>query len=127
MLKLVNKTVSPALEQLGYSADDIKKICDYIDEHENIEGAEKLSDEIRMLGEELIRSKRLDDIHIGLDFFDASINRVGAWIIGTRAILKSLLLGLLEPYSKMLAAEESGSGLDRSRIIDCAQSRATDS
>ncbi len=45
MLKLVNKTVPMALERLGYSIDDIKSICDYIDEHENIEGAKKLNDE----------------------------------------------------------------------------------
>jgi ribonucleoside-diphosphate reductase alpha chain len=43
MLKLVNKTVSMALDRLGYSADDIKSICDYIDENETIEGAEKLN------------------------------------------------------------------------------------
>ncbi len=43
MLKLVNRTVPMALERLGYSADDIKSICDYIDEHETIEGAEKLN------------------------------------------------------------------------------------
>jgi len=43
MLKLVNKTVPMALDRLGYSADDIKLICDYIDENETIEGAEKLN------------------------------------------------------------------------------------
>ena len=43
MLKLVNKTVPMALERLGYSADDVKSICDYIDENETIEGAEKLN------------------------------------------------------------------------------------
>jgi len=43
MLKLVNKTVPMALEKLGYSADEIKSICDYIDENETIEGAEKLN------------------------------------------------------------------------------------
>jgi ribonucleoside-diphosphate reductase alpha chain len=45
MLKLVNKTVPMALERLGYSAEDIKSICDYIDENETIEGAEKLADD----------------------------------------------------------------------------------
>jgi ribonucleoside-diphosphate reductase alpha chain len=45
MLKLVNRTVSMALEKLGYSIEDIKHICDYIDEHETIEGAEQLADE----------------------------------------------------------------------------------
>jgi len=43
MLKLVNKTVPMALERLGYSADDVKSICDHIDQNENIEGAEKLN------------------------------------------------------------------------------------
>ncbi len=43
MLKLVNKTISMALDKLGYSAEDIKSICDYIDENETIEGAEKLN------------------------------------------------------------------------------------
>jgi len=43
MLKIVNKTVPMALERLGYSADDIKSICDYIDKHESIEGADKLN------------------------------------------------------------------------------------
>ncbi|MHC4808628.1 MAG: vitamin B12-dependent ribonucleotide reductase, partial [Planctomycetota bacterium] len=43
MLKLINKTVSMALDRLGYSAEDIKSICDYIDENETIEGAEKLN------------------------------------------------------------------------------------
>jgi len=45
MLKLVNKTVPMALERLGYSADNVKSICDYIDQNENIEGAEKLTPE----------------------------------------------------------------------------------
>ncbi len=43
MLKLVNKTIPMALERLGYSVDDIKAICDYIDKNESIEGAEKLN------------------------------------------------------------------------------------
>ncbi|HAK45222.1 MAG TPA: L-rhamnose isomerase, partial [Spirochaeta sp.] len=53
-----------------------------------------LNDDIRFLTEELVRSNRLDDIHIGLDFFDATLNRIGAWITGSRSTLKGLLLAM---------------------------------
>ena len=56
-----------------------------------------LSDDLRAVAEEIVRGDYLQRIHIGLDFFDASINRVAAWVIGTRAMLKALLLALLEP------------------------------
>jgi L-rhamnose isomerase len=55
------------------------------------------SDELQAIAQELVRGEFLDRVHIGLDFFDASINRVAAWVIGARAVLKSLLLALLEP------------------------------
>ena len=56
-----------------------------------------LSDELRAIAQELVRGDYLGRVHIGLDFFDASINRVAAWVIGTRAMIKALLLALLEP------------------------------
>src|SRR5262245_2082287 len=56
-----------------------------------------LSDELRAIAEETVRGGHLPRVHIGLDFFDASINRVAAWVIGTRAMLKALLIALLEP------------------------------
>ena len=57
-----------------------------------------LDDELQAIARELVRSGKLDDkIHIGLDYFDASINRVAAWVIGTRNMLKALLIALLEP------------------------------
>ena len=49
------------------------------------------------IAQEVVRGDYLDRVHIGLDFFDASINRVAAWVIGTRAMLKALLIALLEP------------------------------
>ena len=51
-----------------------------------------LNDELCSIAQELIRSGKLDKIHIGLDFFDASINRVAAWVIGTRCMIKALLM-----------------------------------
>jgi len=56
-----------------------------------------LNDDLQGIANEIITSGRLDKIHIGLDFFDASINRVAAWVIGTRCMLKSLLVALLMP------------------------------
>ncbi len=50
-----------------------------------------LTDELRAIAQEIIRGDYLDQVHIGLDFFDASINRVAAWIIDTRCILFTML------------------------------------
>jgi len=64
-----------------------------------------LDDELQAIAKELIRCGKLEKIHIGLDFFDASINRVAAWVIGTRNILKALMIALLEPFSELKEAE----------------------
>jgi L-rhamnose isomerase len=64
-----------------------------------------LTDELEAIGQELVRGDYLGRTHIGLDFFDASINRVAAWVIGTRAMIKSLLLALLEPVEKLRKLE----------------------
>jgi len=56
-----------------------------------------LNNDLQSIANEIITSGRLDKIHIGLDFFDASINRVAAWVIGTRCMVKSLLAALLMP------------------------------
>lgn len=60
-----------------------------------------LSDELQAIMQELVRGDYLSRVHIGLDFFDASINRIGAWVIGTRNALRALLLALLEPIDQM--------------------------
>lgn len=65
------------------------------------------NDEIRFFMQELVRSGKLDHTHIGLDFFDATINRIGAWSVGARSALKGLLFALLEPRAKLLGYERS--------------------
>src|SRR4051812_35443382 len=50
----------------------------------------------------------LDRVHVGLDFFDASINRVAAWVIGTRNMLPALLIALLEPTAALRGREAAG-------------------
>jgi len=67
-----------------------------------------LSDELRQIAEEIVRGGHLKRVHIGLDFFDASINRIAAWVIGTRALLKGLLLALLEPTTMLRQCENEG-------------------
>lgn len=62
-------------------------------------------DELQQIAKELVRSGKLEKAHIGLDFFDASINRVAAWVIGTRNMVKALLFALLEPTEQMRQAE----------------------
>jgi L-rhamnose isomerase len=72
-----------------------------------------LSDELRALAGELVRGDYLDRTHIGLDFFDASINRVAAWVIGTRCMIKALLTALLEPTAQLQKAEAEGDFTER--------------
>jgi L-rhamnose isomerase len=64
-----------------------------------------LDDELIAIAKELIRSGQLERIHLGLDFFDASINRIAAWVIGTRNMLKALLIALLEPAETLRRIE----------------------
>jgi L-rhamnose isomerase len=66
-----------------------------------------LDDELQSIAKELIRGGKIDRVHIGLDFFDASINRVAAWVIGTRNMLKALLIALLEPFEALKRLESS--------------------
>ena len=77
-----------------------------------------LNDDLRAIGEELVRGGYLGRVHIGLDFFDASINRVAAWVTGTRATIKSLLLALLEPTAKLRQLEVSGDFTSRLGMLE---------
>ncbi len=77
-----------------------------------------LSDELRAIAEEIVRGDYLERVHIGLDFFDASINRVAAWVIGTRCMLKALLIALLEPTDKLRQMEISGDFTSRLAMLE---------
>ena len=77
-----------------------------------------LSDELRAIAEELVRGDYLDRVRIGLDFFDASINRVAAWVIGTRCMIKALLLALLEPIETLRAREAEGDLTSRLGLLE---------
>ena len=77
-----------------------------------------LDDATRAIFEEVVRGGFLARTHIGLDFFDASINRIAAWVIGTRSALKALLLALLEPAAKLRALEAAGDNTARLALLE---------
>lgn len=77
-----------------------------------------LSDDLRSIAEELVRGNYLNRVHIGLDYFDASINRVAAWIIGTRCMQKALLIALLEPVQRLRHMETSGDHTSRLALLE---------
>ncbi len=70
------------------------------------------TDELQAIAREVIATGHADRVHLGLDYFDASINRIAAWVIGTRNLLRALLLALLEPPA-IRAAELAGDNTAR--------------
>lgn len=80
-----------------------------------------LDDPTRAVMEELVRGDFLDRTSIGLDYFDASINRVAAWVIGIRSTQKALLLALLEPAEQLRGAEQSGDNTRRLALMEEAK------
>jgi L-rhamnose isomerase len=81
-----------------------------------------LTDELQAIAQELVRGDFLSRVHIGLDFFDASINRIAAWVIGTRAMLKAILIALLEPIASLRAAENDGDFTRRLALLEESKS-----
>jgi L-rhamnose isomerase len=81
-----------------------------------------LNDELAELTKEIVRADALSRVHIGLDFFDASINRIGAYVIGIRATQKALLQGLLEPLKQLREYEANGQYFERLALLEEAKS-----
>ncbi|KAA1258786.1 L-rhamnose isomerase [Rubripirellula obstinata] len=76
------------------------------------------SDELQSIMQEIVRGDYLDRVHIGLDFFDASINRVAAWAIGTRNTLKAVLAAMLEPSAQLQQLENDGDYTTRLALME---------
>jgi L-rhamnose isomerase len=77
-----------------------------------------LNDELEALSQELVRGNFLERTHIGLDFFDGSINRIAAWVIGTRNMIKSLLKALMEPTPMLRTFEADGDYTSRLALLE---------
>jgi L-rhamnose isomerase len=80
-----------------------------------------LNDDVLAVCQETIRGQALDRVHFALDYFDASLNRIGAWVVGARAVLKALLIALLEPSALLREAEERGDRLGRLALFEEAK------
>ena len=81
-----------------------------------------MNDETLDLCKEIVRCGALGRVHIGLDYFDASINRIGAYVIGSRATQKCLLQALLEPLPALRRYEAEEKGFERLALLEEAKS-----
>jgi L-rhamnose isomerase len=77
-----------------------------------------LTDDLQMIAQEIVRGGYLDRVHVGLDFFDASINRIAAWAIGSRNTLRAMLMALLEPMSLLRELESNGDYSARLALLE---------
>jgi len=108
-------------------ADKISSVYQYLDEillhvsrpvRWDSDHVVTLNDDIYSLMQELVRSGKINNTYIGLDFFDGTLNRIGAWAVGARASLKGILYALLEPYSQLKSYEEEGNNFARLALLE---------
>jgi len=77
-----------------------------------------LNDELQSIAQELVRGEFTGRVNIGLDFFDASVNRLAAWVIGVRSMIKALLIALLEPSKQLQEYEKAGDYTSRLALME---------
>lgn len=77
-----------------------------------------LNEDIQLIASEIVRNNYLDRVKVGLDFFDASINRIGAYVVGTRAAQKAFMIAMLEPTAKLVEMEETGQNFERLAMLE---------
>ncbi len=108
-------------------ADKVSSVYQYLDEillhvsrpvRWDSDHVVTLNDDIYSLMQELVRSGKINNTYIGLDFFDGTLNRIGAWAVGARASLKGILYALLEPYNQLKAYEEEGNNFARLALLE---------
>jgi L-rhamnose isomerase len=128
MITLDNGHFHPT-EQVG---DKISSILLYIDElllhltrgvRWDSDHVVTFNDELLLIAQEIIRAKALGRVNIGLDFFDASLNRIGAYVIGTRSTQMAFMYAMLEPYQTLLRFEEEGRTFERLSYLELLKSR----
>ncbi len=82
-----------------------------------------LNDDVQLLAQEIVRAGALKRVHVALDYFDASINRVGAYVVGARAAQAAFLCALLEPTAKLREYEEAGRNFERLALLEVAKTK----
>ena len=80
-----------------------------------------LDDDLLAIAQELVRGDYLARTHIGLDYFDASINRIAAWTIGTRNMLRALCIAMLDPIDRLKQLELAGDYTSRLALMEEAK------
>ena len=81
------------------------------------------NDELLLITQEIVRSKALKRVNIGLDFFDASLNRIGAYVIGTKSAQMAFMYALLEPFNKLVKFEEEGRNFERLALLELLKTK----
>jgi len=113
-------------------ADKVSAVLQFLDEillhvtrpvRWDIDHVVILNDDVRALMQEVVWADLLGRVHIGLDFFDAGINRIGAYVIGTRATQKALLLALLDPVEALRGHEDAGRKFELLALAEEAKSK----
>jgi L-rhamnose isomerase len=128
MITLDNGHFHPT-EQVG---DKISSILLYIDEillhltrgvRWDSDHVVTFNDDLLLIAQEIIRGKFLSRVNIGLDFFDASLNRIGAYVIGTRSAQMAFMFAMLEPYQTLLKFEEKGRTFERLSFMELMKTK----
>ncbi len=81
------------------------------------------NEELVLIAQEIVRCKALGRVNIGLDFFDASLNRIGAYVIGTRAAQMAFMYAMLEPHKTLVKLEEQGKGFERLAMLELLKAK----
>jgi L-rhamnose isomerase len=128
MITLDNGHFHPT-EQVG---DKISSILLYIDElllhltrgvRWDSDHVVTFNDDLLLIVQEIVRAKALGRVNIGLDFFDANLNRIGAYVIGTRAAQMAFLFALLEPFETLRKFEEQDKNFERLSMMELMKSK----
>ena len=82
-----------------------------------------LNDDIILIAQEIVRCNALNRVNIGLDYFDASMNRIGAYVTGTRAMQQALLFALLEPTGILKMYESEGKNFERLAMMEIMKTK----
>ena len=77
-----------------------------------------LNEDVQLIASEIVRNNFMSRVKVGLDFFDASINRIGAYVVGTRAAQKAFMIAMLEPTETLIKYEEAGQNFERLALLE---------
>jgi L-rhamnose isomerase len=128
MITLDNGHFHPT-EQVG---DKISSILHYVDEillhltrgiRWDSDHVLTFNEELILIAQEIVRCNALNRVSVGLDFFDASLNRIGAYVIGTRSAQMAFMYALLEPHKMLVKHEDQGKNFERLALLELLKSK----